>query len=172
MTPINQTISKSGKAEFVIIRKFNASRELVFKAFSESERLAQWWEPKRFKITVVKLDFTSDGLFLYKMENQGQDMWGRFIYGEIEIPDYIEFVSSFSNEKGGITRAPFSQSWPLEVFNILTFSEQDGKTIITLKGYPINATDEEVNTFVEGSSSIKQGFAGTFDQLEEYLSKM
>lgn len=63
-----------------------------------------------------------------------------------------------------------SPTWPLEVLNTLTFSENQGKITTTLRGGPINATEEERKTIEAGYASMQQGFKGTFDQLEEYLS--
>jgi uncharacterized protein YndB with AHSA1/START domain len=98
-------------------------------------------------------------------------MWGRFVYREIVAPERIVFINSFSDEDGNITRAPFSSTWPLEVLNTLTLSEHEGKTTLTLRGGPINATEEERKTFEAGFDSMRQGFTGTFDQLADYLAK-
>jgi uncharacterized protein YndB with AHSA1/START domain len=53
--------------------------------------------------------------------------------------------------------------------NIWSFTEADGKTTITLKGNPHNATEEEQEFFAGMAASMQQGFGGTFDQLAEYL---
>ena len=39
--------SGSDEADFVITRVFDAPREVVFKAWTEAERLAKWWGPER-----------------------------------------------------------------------------------------------------------------------------
>jgi uncharacterized protein YndB with AHSA1/START domain len=159
--------------EFVIERLFNAPRHLVWKAFTEADRLAQWWGPAGFKMRVVNLEFSPGGTFHYSMQSpDGFVMWGKFVYLQIIEPEKLVFINSFSDEKGGITRAPMSATWPLEVFNILILSEQDGKTMLRLKGGPINATEEEIKTFKEGFSSMQKGFTATFDQLDEYLAKL
>jgi uncharacterized protein YndB with AHSA1/START domain len=161
------------KNKLVITRVFDAPRELVFKAWSEAGRLAQWWGPKGCNIEVISLEFRPGGVFHYCMSMpDGGEMWGKFIYHEIVEPETIVFVSSFSDREGKITRAPFSPSWPLEVLNNLTLNEKDGKTTLTLSGGPINATQEETKTFASFVGSMQQGFGGTFDQLAEYLAKM
>jgi len=142
-----------------------------FDAFSNAEAIAQWWGPPGVPITVVKLNFEPNGVFHYKAEMQGQIMWGRFVYRQIKRPDVIEFISSFSDENGGIARALFSDKFPLEIFNHLDFSEQNEKTTITLKGYPVNATEDEMQMFINATAGMQQGFAGTFDQLDNYLLK-
>lgn len=166
------TTDTAAGRELVITRVFNAPRKLVFKAFTEAERMAQWWGPKGSSIHVAKLDFRPGGMFHYSLESpDGNVMWARFIYREIMEPEKIVFVSSFSDEQGNITRAPFFDNWPLEILNKLTLTENGGKTTLTLKGGPINATEDERSRFESLFSSMQQGFSGTFDQLEEFLSK-
>lgn len=158
---------------FVITRVFDASRERVFQAFAEAERLAQWWGPVGFNIEVKKLEFRAGGTFHYCMKSPMGEMWGRFTYREIVAPERIVFINSFSNPQGEITRAPFPgfDLWPLEVLNTVTFDEQDGKTTLKLSGGPINATEEEVAMYQSGFASMTQGFTGTWDQLATYLSR-
>ena len=70
--------------EFVVERVFEAPRKLVWQAWTEPERLAQWWGPKGCTIRVVKHDLREGGIFHYAMSfKPGHDMWGRFIYREI-----------------------------------------------------------------------------------------
>jgi len=162
----------TAKGKFVITRVFDAPRELVWKAWTESERLAQWWGPKGFTMGVVKLDLRPNGVIHYSMRTpDGREMWGKIVYREIAAPERIVFVNSFSDAQGNLTRHPLSLTWPLEVLNTLTLSKQEGKTMLTLRGGPINATEEERKTFEAGFESMKQGFSGTFDQLAEYLAK-
>jgi uncharacterized protein YndB with AHSA1/START domain len=91
--------------EFVITRVFDAPRDLLWNAWTEPERLAQWWRPKGCTIRVVKLDARPGGIFHYAMRfKPGHDMWGRFIYREIAAPERLVFINSFSDASGGIAR--------------------------------------------------------------------
>jgi len=165
-------VAQSAK-EFVISRTVDAPRDLVWKAYSEAERLAQWWGPKGCKLTVGSLDFRPGGIFHYGMEWQpGKTMWGRFVYREIVPPERLVFVSSFSDENKGVTRAPFNEHWPLEVFNVVTFEDAGGKTKITIRGAPIGPTEEERSAWEGHFDSMNQGFGGTFDALDAYLAKI
>ena len=156
--------------EFVITRTFNAPRSLVFKAFTEAEHLAHWWGPVGFKLEVLALDVRAGGKFHYKMRSaEGHEMYGVFNYKEVSAPEKIIFTSGFSDTEGNVVRAPFSTEFPLEVLNTWTFSEENGKTTITLNGGPFNATDEENKFYTDMHSGMNQGFNGTFDQLENYL---
>ncbi len=161
--------------DFTFSRSFDAPRERVWRAWTDAQALAQWWGPKGATIRVLKLEFRPGGMFHYAMAFQpGHEMYGRFVYREIVAPERIVFVVSFSDAEGGITRAPFPQLknlWPLEVLNTVTFTEQDGRTTIALRGSAINATDEERAIFAGNAASMRQGFGGTFDQLTAFLGK-
>jgi uncharacterized protein YndB with AHSA1/START domain len=160
-------------SEFTISRSFDASRDLVWKAWSEPDRLNKWWGPKGLGLEVVTLHFQPGGLFHYAMVMPGgQKMWGRFIYGDITAPSQLMFINSFADEQGSVIRAPFSPVWPLEVENTLTLEEEGpSRTKLTLRGYPINASELEVQTFIAGHASMQAGFGGTLDQLDAYLKK-
>lgn len=163
-------------AEFIITRVFDAPRDLVWKAWTEAERLAQWWGPKGAAIRVVSLDVRPGGVFHYAMQFQpGHDVFARFVYREIAAPERLVFVVSFSDADGGITRAPFPQlggKWPLEVLNHMTLIERDGRTTLALRATPINATAEERAVFAGMTNSMRQGFGGTFDKLDASLAAL
>jgi uncharacterized protein YndB with AHSA1/START domain len=166
------TQSAPSDTELVLTRVFKAPRELVWKAWTDDACLAEWWGPKGFGLEIVEFDFRTGGSFDYVMRTlDGFEMWGKFVYGEIKAPESMVFLSSFSDVEGGVTRAPFSQTWPLYVHNRLTLTETDGVTTLTLRGRPDDATDEERRTFEAGRGSIQQGFGGTFDQLDAFLAK-
>ncbi|ESU26375.1 hypothetical protein FLJC2902T_28610 [Flavobacterium limnosediminis JC2902] len=158
--------------KLIISRDFKAPIHLVFKAWSEAERFEQWWGPTGFSTGVTDFDFRPGGLCHYYIESpDATKMWGRFIYKEILPDKKIEFLNCFSNEDKGVIRAPFSETWPLEMFNILTLEELNGITTITLIVAPYNASDAEVKTFGENHANMELGFKGTFDRLEDYLLK-
>ena len=159
-------------AEVVVTREFDAPRDLVWKAWTEPERLAQWWGPPGSEIRVKGLDLRAGGTFLYSMQTpNGPEMWGKFVYREVNPQECLVFVNAFSDEKGGLTRNPWIAGWPLEILNTLTLTEHVAKTTLTLRGGPINATVEELQAFAAGVAGMKQGFAGTFKQLDRYLAQ-
>jgi uncharacterized protein YndB with AHSA1/START domain len=168
---LDQYVLERRDDDFVVTRVLDAPRDLVWKAWTEPERLAAWWGPKGCKLRVIKVDLRPGGVFHYAMAYKpGQEMWGRFVYREVAAPERLVYVSSFSDETAGLTRAPFKETFPLEILNTLTLREEDGKTTLTLSGHPLNATAEERATFIDMFPSMQQGFGGTFDQLEAYLA--
>ena len=157
-------------AVFVIERTLDAPLSLVWKAYTESEHLAQWWAPKGFTTEVKKLDVRKGGLFHYRMYTDSQEMWGRFVYREVVLAKGLVFVSSFSDANAGLTRAPFDPNWPLEMLNDTTFTEERGRTKVRMRVSALGATEAERKTFREGHASMAGGFGSSFDVLAEYLA--
>lgn len=58
---------KVKQRELVITRIFDAPRELVWKAWTEPERVKRWWGPKVFTAPFVKIDLHVGGEYLYCM---------------------------------------------------------------------------------------------------------
>ena len=132
---------------FVITRVLDAPRELVWKCFTEPERMKEWWGPKGVKVVKSKMDLRLGGTYLYGMQTpDGQVMWGKFVFRAIKAPERMEFINSFSDEAGGKTR-------------------------LTITWTPHNASEEERNTFDAGHASMQNGWSGTMEQLEAYLAK-
>lgn len=167
------TMQDADKQDLILVRELNAPRELVYKVWTEAEHLAHWWGPVGMGIKIHRFDFEPEGIFHYSMEApNGFTMYGRFRFVEMNAPEKLVFVNSFADAEGNIIRTDMLPNWPLEVHNTLTLTENNGKTTLTLRGRPINATEAEIKAFNGNKQSMQQGFGGTFAQLEAYLQKL
>ena len=175
MSTSNHEMSGAGAGtdptEFVFSRAVDAPRDLVFRAWTEPDRLRNWWGPKGFTVTCCEVDLRPGGVFHYGLESSGGNvMWGKWVFREIAAPERLVFVSSFSDEQSGTAPAPFPGDWPVEILSSVTFEEQDGRTVITLRATPHNAIEAEREFFRTMHDSMKAGWTGTFGQLEGYLA--
>jgi len=157
--------------KFTLQRDFNASKQRVFDAFATADALARWWGPVEAPIDVIKLDFRPNGIFHYKMKGN-QLNYGIFKYLEIDEPNGITWINSFANEKGEIIKPPFEGlDIPKEILNKMTLEERNGMTRLTITAEPLNATENEIQTFYSITEGMKKGFGGTLNQLERYLNE-
>ena len=163
--------SVTSSKDFVISRVLNAPRDLVWKCFTDPERMKQWWGPKGVKILKSQMDLRVGGTYHYGMQQpDGTVMWGRQIYREITPPQRLVLINSFSDEAGGLGRHPLAPTWPIEMMSVFTFEDQPGgKTKFTVRWSPHNATEEEKKTFDAGHASMTGGWNGSLDVLENYL---
>ncbi|MCB1186030.1 SRPBCC domain-containing protein [bacterium] len=156
---------------FMVERDFDATPELVWKVHTELEHLKQWWGPAGFSWIGGTLDLRPGGMFHYGMSNPGGfEMWGRFVFRTIQPITRLEYVVSFSDAEGGITRAPFNELWPLEVLSDNTFTPLGNGTRLTMRGRPVNASPQEEAAYAGFHDNMRKGFTSTLDALEQYLA--
>lgn len=161
MTKNNSTTTTPSDREFVMERIFDAPRELVFKAFSECERLAHWWGPKGWTLPVCKMDFRPGGVWLYCMRGpEGEESCGKAVYREIVEPERIVYTDAFADAEGNVL-----EGMP-EMLITVTFAEHDGKTKLTNRAQFASAADLE-RTLGMG---MVEGLTETWDRLEAYLA--
>jgi uncharacterized protein YndB with AHSA1/START domain len=157
---------------FVITRVYDAPRERVWQAWTEPERLKRWWGPRGFKTHTCKVDLRPGGVFHYGMTAaDGTEVWGRFVYREIVVPEKLVFIVSFSDPQAGRTRHPWSADWPLDMLSTVTFEAQGARTRVSVEWIPHEASEAEKKAFDEGRGSLEQGWGGTLDRLHTYLGK-
>ena len=163
---------KAAPFEFVITRTLDAPRDLVWKAWTEPDRLTRWFSPKGFTNLTSRVDLRVGGTFHYGLRMpDGGEMWGKFNYREVVPPERLVYVMHFSDAEGGVTRHPMAPTWPLKTLCTTTLEAQGDKTLLTVRAVPFEATEEEIRTFEAGRDSMKGGWGGTFDQLEAYLAE-
>jgi hypothetical protein len=77
-----------------------------------------------------------------------------------------------SDQEGNILRHPTSPTWPPELSSTLTFSEQKGKTILTIRMVPHSRTESERRTFEAAHELMQKNIGAALDWLAEYLAKV
>lgn len=167
------TARKSGAArhiqpkeqELVIDRIYDAPRELVFKAWTEPERVKRWWGPKGFTTPVSEIDLRPGGVCFSCMRSpEGKDYWSKGVFREIVEPERIVCTDSFADEKGNIVSPEaygMSSDWPEEALVTATFEEHAGKTEVTVRYAPVLPGPER--------DMCRQGWNEMLDKLEDYL---
>lgn len=164
-TTLHGPDTKSVERELVITRVFNASRDKVWKAWTEPELLKRWWGPKGFTAPVSKIDLRVDGAYLNSMRSpEGQEFWSTGVYREIVAPARLVYTDSFADEKGNVVPAShygMVGDWPLELLVTVTFEANGKKTKMILRhaGIPAGKMRE----------LCEAGWNESFDKLAEVL---
>ena len=169
----NDYLAVRAPEAFTITRVFDAPRDLVFKVWTERDHLLKWFGPKGMPMKIGTLDLRPGGTFHYCLAlPDGKEMWGKWTFRDIASPESIVLISSFSDAAGGITTHPFAKDWPRETLSATTLEEENGKTRLTLRWVPYNATDAERKVFSDGHASMEQGWGGTMEALTNYLATL
>ena len=162
-----------GEDHFVISWIFNAPRGLVWKAWTEPERIGAWLGPKGAPpARVIRFELRAGGVFLSAMKMpDGWELCAKFVYREVDPISRLVWVHSFADVSGDLARHPMSPTWPLELLTTLTFADLGDRTEVTLDWVPLDANEVELKTFKDGKPGMRDGWAGSFDQLSDYLAK-
>jgi uncharacterized protein YndB with AHSA1/START domain len=167
-----KTIDSTPGEDFVVTRELDAPRELVFEVWTKPEHLQRWFSPKGFTVLAANMDLRPGGLYHYGMKTaDGREMWGKWLIREIVRPERLVFIDAFSDPKGNLTRHPFNERWPSQMLSTITFGERGGKTLLTVRWSPYEATADERATFAAGHDSMRMGWGGTLEQLEAHLAR-
>lgn len=163
----------AARGEFLLTRTFDAPRELVWAAWTDPEHLRHWFGPKGMTMPACSLDLRPGGTFHYCLRSpDGRELWGKWIFREIAAPERLVVIASFSDASGGRTRHPLAPQWPLQTLSVMTLAEHEGKTTLTFRWSPHEATDAERRAFDSGHTSMRQGWGGTMEQLEAWLAEV
>lgn len=154
--------------EIVITRVFDAPQKLVFKAWTEPERMKRWWGPNGFTMPVAKIDLRPGGVIHFCMRSpDGQDIWCKGVYREVVEPSLLVSTDSFSDKDGNVVEPSqygMNPDWPSEALITVTFAEQAGKTKLTLR----HAVGSAPAADREGCQA---GWSESLDRLAGYLGE-
>lgn len=147
------------RQEVLITRVLDAPRALVFDAWTDSRHMARWWGPHGFTNPVCELDARPGGAIRIHMRGPDGTVYPMTgVYREVVPPERLVFTSSALDEKGN----------PLfEVLNTVTFTEQAGKTTLTLEARVLTSTAAGAPYL----SGMEPGWTQTLDRLGIYLAK-
>ncbi len=146
--------------DLVITRVFDAPRNLVFKAWTETKHVAQWWGPQGFTNPVCELDVRTGGAIRIHMRAPDGVVYRMTgVFNEIIEPERLVFLSSALDENGNSM---------FDILNTVIFTEQHGKTTMTLQARIIKAT-AQAPQYLKG---MEAGWTQTLDRLATHLGSM
>jgi len=119
------TIYSAG-TELVFERTFDASREQVWKAFTDPDLILRWWGRHGTTTTVVEMDVRPGGRWRYVNSASDRDdvaFYGEYL--EVTPPERFKWTFMFDVEGVGPTGGP----------ETYTFEDLDGRTRVTARGH-------------------------------------
>jgi uncharacterized protein YndB with AHSA1/START domain len=152
--------SNNPAPQLTIRRLFDAPRELVFKAWTDSKFFAQWWGPKDFTNPVCELDLRPGGrLYIELTDPEGVVYPVKGTFHEVIPPERLVFTTaSFEDEVGELQ---------LEALNTVIFEDDQGKTRLTVH-VSVSKVNSQVDWALDGMS---EGYNESLDRLAELLAQ-
>lgn len=153
-------IAEPGKQEIVIIREFNAPRELIFKAFTDPDLYVQWIGPRELTTTLETFEPKDGGSWRYiQKDPEGNEFAFHGVNHEVLAPERIIGTFEYEGlpEKGHVIleRA---------IFEVLP----DDRTKLTSQSVFLAIEDRDGML----QSGMEEGINDSYDRLDELLEKM
>ncbi|HXM84424.1 MAG TPA: SRPBCC domain-containing protein [Stellaceae bacterium] len=151
--------AKPVEREITITRVYDASRDLVWKAWTDPQRLAQWWGPKGFSNPVCTLDARVGGSWRIVMRApDGAEYPCGGIYREIVALERLVFTNIATDKDGkpiidGLTTVTFADAG-------------SGKTKLTLHTRGTALVDYAA-AYLQG---METGWSQSLDRLAAYAA--
>lgn len=144
----------------LVSREFDAPLSNVWRAYTESELLEQWWGPSPWRAETKSFEFRVDGAWLYAMVSpEGEKHWAIMQYTGIEHLVRIDIVDAFCDSEGVINHT-FPKS--IGSFN---FAKTQTGVLVEFKMSYLN--EQDILTLVE--MGFEKGISVALDQLEKLL---
>lgn len=163
---------ESGKEIFIINRIFDAPIDIIYDAWTDPAKLLQWLSPTGTDMEFFEVDIQTGGKSFYKMGNDQFTMYGRTYYIKVEKPHSLIYKQHFCDKNGNISRHPLAPTWPETMLTHITFTAIEAdKTLVRVRWEVTGpATSDEMQTFINGRTSMTKGWTGSLDKLEKYLT--
>jgi uncharacterized protein YndB with AHSA1/START domain len=137
--------------QIMIVREFDAPRELVFRAWTEPDLVRQWWHAGRGEMTVCEIDLRPGGSWRYVMVTpDGTEVGFHGEYREVVPGERIVQTEIYD---------PFPGAAAVDT---LAFEDLDGRTRVTILVQ--HSRKEHRDAHVE--SGMEEGLQDALDLLE------
>ena len=142
--------------EIVMIRIFDAPRDLVFEAMTKAQHVKRWWGPCRLTAELCEIDFRVGGAWRYVLRTpDGKKVEFTGMYQEIAPPERFVYTERYVEPNLG------NPEWQTTV----TLEDLGGKT--KLRSRLLHPTKEQRDGHV--GAGMESGAAETFDRLNELV---
>lgn len=152
--------AEPGKLDLLVVREFEAPRDLVFKAYTDPELVKQWLGPRRLKMTIEKFESKDGGSYRYIHEDpEGNKFAFSGVNHEVKPPERIIGTFEFEGlpERGHVAL----QTARFEAL-------PGGRTRVIAQSVFQSVADRDGML----QSGMDRGINEGFDRLDEVLANM
>jgi uncharacterized protein YndB with AHSA1/START domain len=158
--------------EFVIARTFNAPRNRVWEAWTDSVKVKRWWGPVGFAVPVCEMDARPGGKFRIVMRSPyGVEYPLKGVYRKVVEPEQLIYTENWDEHPAQwqqILRDNGAGNEAQGALNTISFDEVgEGKTKVTIR------TLFEAGSIRDAMEKMgmKEGWMESLNRLADLLAK-
>jgi uncharacterized protein YndB with AHSA1/START domain len=149
--------SSTADREIVTTRLIDASRALVFEAWTDPQHVAHWFGPDGFVTTTQSMDVRPGGQWRFTMRGPDGTEWPNVVtYEQVVVPERLVYLHGDDDE-------------PDMFHTTVTFDDRAGKTALTMRAVFKTAAARD---FVASERGAVEGGQQTIARLETYVRTM
>ena len=157
--------------EFILDRKFDAPREMVWRAWTDPELLHRWYGPG-IETIIHSFDLKPGGSWLNEMKMGGNSDFSKMVFQEVTQPERLVWHHSSSDSDWNIITSPMMADWPRVILTTVTFEDIGSKTQVRLTWVPFEATDAEIACFAGGMDRFGKGWEAGYAIMDEMFAEL
>jgi uncharacterized protein YndB with AHSA1/START domain len=161
------SLQNSKDKEVYLTHVFNASREIVFAAWTDPKQLMSWYAPKGCYIVYEKIDVRTGGQYHSCIHDPVHgECWCKGTYLEIAPLNRIVFTMQMTDRDGNDLQsidAGKDEQWPSITTVTVSFKEIDGKTELILQ--------QTVSAKLANTTGALPGWISMLNRLSSILDK-
>jgi len=152
-----QITAEPGMPQITITREFDAPRDLVFRAFTDPELLAQWLGPRDLTMTVAHYDARDGGRWRYvHTDAQGNAFGFHGVFHGDPSPDAIVQTFEFEGVPGHVK------------LDATTLEQRGGATLVRTVSAFTSTADRDAMV----ASGMERGVRDSHERLTELLARL
>jgi uncharacterized glyoxalase superfamily protein PhnB/uncharacterized protein YndB with AHSA1/START domain len=149
------------KKKITVTRNFDASPEQVWRTWTESELLDQWWAPKPYRAETKTMEFKKGGHWLYAMVGPDNNrQWCKVEFTSIVPHKSFETIDYFCDEHGKRNNDFPGMNWKNEFH-----ADGAGTKVIVEISFAKQSDLEKIMEL-----GFEEGFTAALGNLDHYLS--
>ncbi len=149
--------AQPGGREIIITTVYDAPKDMVWRAYTESDLIKQWWGPRELKTTIEKNELRVGGIWRFVQKDpEGKEYGFHGVYHTLSRPDQIVQTFEWEGMPGHVS------------MQVARFEEKDGKTTVT--GVAVFETVEDRDGMIQ--TGMERGVNEGAEQLAELLERM
>ena len=142
-------------------REFAATKDMVWRAWTEPDLLDQWWAPKPWRAQTKSMDFRPGGKWIYAMIGPDDTaQWCLAEYKSINTEKNFSAVDAFCDEEGKI-----NNDFPLANWEVAFKGNADSTFVEVELQYE---KLEDLEKYIE--MGFQEGFTAALENLDELLA--
>jgi uncharacterized protein YndB with AHSA1/START domain len=149
------TVTLPTDEQILITREFDAPRHLVYRAWTTPELVKRWWSGHQGEMAIAEIDLRVGGRWRYVMVADG----GHEVAFHGEYREIVPNQRIVNTEVYEMPGAPEGEG----ALNIVTFTEVDGRTTLTLLVQAASKQDRDAIV----NSGMEVGMQQQMDLLEQ-----